>query len=200
MLKAKQIHFEASAESCALWVKSKTPWYAPRFLIRNKIRAATAEYRGLPGLLMKYFTINDDGTFGGLYFWKDAGSRDAFYTQERVAEITRKRGAEPKVTRLRLRQTWIRAYPVQGYEEHQDFWQGRWQLSFNEGTLNQSTYARLQKLAGVVGIFTLEEERNGKAFHAFLFDDKAQLEEPIHSEVPVIIVPMNDKKTDADSR
>lgn len=60
-------------------VKARTPWYAPRFLVRNRFEAAIPDYEVVPGLVRKYFTIADDGWLGGIYLWESRDAALAFY-------------------------------------------------------------------------------------------------------------------------
>jgi len=52
-------------------------------------KKAVPDYQRVPGLLRKYFTISDDGRFGGIYLWADRASADRFFNmawRERVAK------------------------------------------------------------------------------------------------------------------
>ena len=56
-------------------------------------------YRGLAGkgLISKHYLNGDAGT-GGVYFWESREAAEAWFTADRVAQLTEKFGAEPKLT------------------------------------------------------------------------------------------------------
>ena len=76
-------------------VRVKAPWYAPRFLIARKFRAAVPEYEAVAGLETKYFTISDDREFGGFYSWTTRAAAAAFYTDAWRRGICERRGTDP---------------------------------------------------------------------------------------------------------
>jgi hypothetical protein len=59
-------------------VRVKAPWYAASVFIRGKFRSAVPEYEAKRALETKYFTIADDGRFGGIYLWSTRADADAF--------------------------------------------------------------------------------------------------------------------------
>ena len=56
-------------------------------------------YRGLAkkGLIRKDYLNGDTGT-GGVYLWDSRASAEAWYTEERIAELTQRFGARPRLT------------------------------------------------------------------------------------------------------
>jgi hypothetical protein len=76
-------------------VRVHAPWYAPRFMIARKFRAAVPEYEQVAGLETKHFTISDDREFGGVYLWMTRGAADAFYTDVWRRDIHERRGVDP---------------------------------------------------------------------------------------------------------
>ena len=58
---------------------------------------AVPTYQKVPGLLRKYFTVNDTG-FGGMYLWKDRASAEAWYSPAWRARGKAAYGVEPQVT------------------------------------------------------------------------------------------------------
>ena len=56
-------------------------------------------YRGLAakGLIRKDYLNGDTGT-GGVYLWESRGSAEAWFTEERVAELTKRFGVKPRLT------------------------------------------------------------------------------------------------------
>jgi hypothetical protein len=56
-------------------------------------------YRGLAkkGLIRKDYLNGESGT-GGVYLWDSRESAEAWFTEERVAELTQRFGARPRLT------------------------------------------------------------------------------------------------------
>src|SRR6478672_6317444 len=56
-------------------------------------------YRGLAkkGLIRKDYLNGENGT-GGVYLWDSRESAEAWFTEERVAELTRRFGVRPRLT------------------------------------------------------------------------------------------------------
>src|SRR5438876_9511701 len=73
-------------------VRIPAPWYAPGFMIRRRFRQAAPEYQVLPGLMRKYFTLTDDGLFGGIYLWEGRKSVDAYFDDSWHARMLKKYG------------------------------------------------------------------------------------------------------------
>lgn len=57
-------------------------------------------YRGLAkkGLIRKDYLNGDSGT-GGVYLWHSRQAAEAWFTEERVAELTERFGVRPRLTR-----------------------------------------------------------------------------------------------------
>jgi hypothetical protein len=94
----------ARAEPVVTIVEVQSPWYAPDFLVRSKMRETEPLYEALPGLLFKYFTIAENGKYGGIYLWRDAATAKAWYSEAWFAEVLRKRGAPADVRFFQLRE------------------------------------------------------------------------------------------------
>lgn len=58
---------------------------------------AVPTYQAIPGLLRKYFTRSDKGTFGGVYLWKDEASAQAWFTQDWKDRVTKTYGQSAKI-------------------------------------------------------------------------------------------------------
>jgi opacity protein-like surface antigen len=56
--------------------KVKRPWYAADFLLHRGFRKSVPEYAALPGLITKFYSIAEDGRFGGVYLWTDRASAE----------------------------------------------------------------------------------------------------------------------------
>jgi hypothetical protein len=78
-------------------VRIPAPWYAPRFVIRRKFRAAIAEYERLADLERKYFTVSQRGEFGGIYLWRTRAAADAFYGPAWHARVRERYGKDTEV-------------------------------------------------------------------------------------------------------
>jgi hypothetical protein len=61
--------------------------------------ATAPTYRGLAGkgLIRKDYLNGENGT-GGVYLWDSRESAQAWFTEERVAELTKRFGARPRLT------------------------------------------------------------------------------------------------------
>jgi hypothetical protein len=81
-------------------VRIPAPWYAPRFMIARRFRAAVPDYEHLPGLVAKAFTIDDDRRFGGIYLWADRDTATAYYSPSWRADVRDRRGHDPDVVIL----------------------------------------------------------------------------------------------------
>lgn len=65
----------------------------------RKVFLSTApKYRGLPGLVRKYYLLSQDGsTVGGVYLWNSREEADALYTESWRAFVREKYGTDPSV-------------------------------------------------------------------------------------------------------
>jgi hypothetical protein len=81
-------------------VRVPRPWYAPRFVVRGKFRDAVPEYESIGPLLAKYFTISDDGQFGGLYLWATRADAERHFDAKWRADVRQRRGADAEVVIL----------------------------------------------------------------------------------------------------
>jgi hypothetical protein len=77
-------------------VIAKVPPGVPRAKLNEGIAASVPTYQKIPGLLAKFFTVNDD-TYGGAYLWKDRAAAEAWFTPELVARIKARSGVEPQI-------------------------------------------------------------------------------------------------------
>ena len=78
-------------------VEIPTPAGAPRARIEQGIRDSVPQYRKVPGLLRKYFTIGD-GTFGGVYLFESREAAQAWFGPAWRARVQATYGAPAKVT------------------------------------------------------------------------------------------------------
>ena len=79
-------------------VRVPKPWYAPRSVVVGKMRDTTPEYAKLPGLVFKAFSFERDSSdFGGIYFWRDRVSAEAWFNPAWFDRVRKERGAEARV-------------------------------------------------------------------------------------------------------
>lgn len=66
----------------------------------QEIFSSTAnKYRGVEGLIRKYYLLSEDGgTVGGVYLWKSREDAEQLYNDEWKRFILEKYGSEPSVT------------------------------------------------------------------------------------------------------
>ena len=74
----------------------------PKRTEEQAVKGGTASapiYRNLAakGLIRKDYLNGDAGT-GGVYLWDSRASAEAWYTQARIAELTERFGARPRLT------------------------------------------------------------------------------------------------------
>ncbi len=77
----------------------------PRPIDRAKARetflSTAPRYRGMPGLIRKYYFLSEDGArAGGVYLWQSRADADRLYTDDWKAFIRDKYGADPVLTYL----------------------------------------------------------------------------------------------------
>jgi hypothetical protein len=80
-----------------------TTFTLPKPITREEARSiflSTApKYRGVPGLLKKYYVLSQDGgTAGGVYLWNSKPEAVALYTESWRSFVREKYGTEPSVT------------------------------------------------------------------------------------------------------
>lgn len=88
----------AVAESpVATVVTVKTPPGLSRAKIEGGFRQAVPTYEKVPGLIRKYFTVNDE-VFGGMYLWKSRAAAEAWFNAQWRAKARATYGSDPTVT------------------------------------------------------------------------------------------------------
>jgi hypothetical protein len=74
----------------------------PPGFTRERIVAAmqstVPQYQRLPGLERKYFTLSDDGKFGGVYLFHSRGEAQAWFSDAWKAKSLATYGVSPTVT------------------------------------------------------------------------------------------------------
>jgi hypothetical protein len=75
----------------------KTPPGITRAMVEQGFTKAIPLYEKIPGLIRKYFTVNDDG-FGGMYLWKNRASAEAWYSAAWREQCKARYGSECQLT------------------------------------------------------------------------------------------------------
>ena len=65
--------------------------------LAGEFKAAVPTYQKIPGLLRKHFTVSKEGTFGGVYLWKDEASARAWFNDAWHARVVKTYGQDAKM-------------------------------------------------------------------------------------------------------
>ena len=79
-------------------VKFKLPSGTSFQQAEEAFRASAPKYRGLPGLVRKYYLYGEDGVAGGVYLWESRAAAERVYDEAWRKMIAERYGAEPSVT------------------------------------------------------------------------------------------------------
>lgn len=84
--------------NCIVVVQFDLPKRSEEAAIKGGTGSAPT-YRDLAGrgLIRKDYLNGDAGT-GGVYLWRDKASAEAWFTETRIAELTERFGAKPRLT------------------------------------------------------------------------------------------------------
>lgn len=79
-------------------VRVAKPWYAPRALVTSRMRDTIDQYARLPGLLFKAYSFEQaTGDYGGVYFWKNRRTAEAWFNESWHARVRAERGVDGRV-------------------------------------------------------------------------------------------------------
>ena len=82
-------------------VEFKLPQPIPSSKAKEIFLSTAEKYKGLPGLIRKYYFVTTDGAAaGGVYLWKTKEDADRLYTDEWKAFVRGKYGSEPTLRYL----------------------------------------------------------------------------------------------------
>jgi hypothetical protein len=82
-------------------VEFKLPHPISKEQARDTFLSTAPRYKGLPGLIRKYYFLVPDGTkAGGVYLWASREDADRLYTEEWRAFVKGKYGSDPVLTYL----------------------------------------------------------------------------------------------------
>ena len=79
----------------------KLPQPMTRAQAREVFLSTAPRYKGLTGLIRKYYILSEDGaTAGGVYLWRSRAEADRMYTEEWKRFVREKYGTDPMLTYL----------------------------------------------------------------------------------------------------
>ena len=78
-------------------VEISIPPGVTRERLATEFAAAVPTYQKLPGLLRKHFIVSAQGTFGGVYLWKDEASARAWFNDAWRSRVVKTYGQEAKI-------------------------------------------------------------------------------------------------------
>ena len=81
----------------AVVVSIPLPSGIPREQAIAAMQKSVPQYQALPGLARKYFTLSDDGRFGGIYLWNSRAEAQAWFSDGWRAKAAATYGAAPEV-------------------------------------------------------------------------------------------------------
>ena len=82
-------------------VEFKLPQSISVATARETFLSTAPKYKGMPGLIRKYYFLSQDGTkAGGIYLWASRADADRVYTDDWKAFVRDKYGSEPSLTFL----------------------------------------------------------------------------------------------------
>ncbi|MBI3435952.1 MAG: YdhR family protein [Proteobacteria bacterium] len=65
----------------------------------RRFASSAPKYRGLPGLIRKYYVLSDDGTVaGGIYLWESRAAGERVYSGEWRERVNALYAAAPTIT------------------------------------------------------------------------------------------------------
>ena len=89
---------DAQAAPVVVIVRVPKPWYAPQSVVVGKMRDTIPQYERLPGLVFKAYAFErESNDFGGLYFWRDRASAQAWFSSAWFERVRRERGVDAQV-------------------------------------------------------------------------------------------------------
>ena len=82
----------------AVLVAIPIPAAMPRPALVAEFEKSVPQYRQLPGLVRKYYTIGDDNRAGGIYLFASRAAAEAWFTPEWRAMVQARWGSPPVVS------------------------------------------------------------------------------------------------------
>ena len=90
----------AAAEPVAVLIAIPIPATLPQEKLRGLFAASQPEFRVLPGLIRKYYTIGDDNTGGGLYLFTSRAAAEAHFNAAWKEGVLKRWGQPAAITYL----------------------------------------------------------------------------------------------------
>jgi hypothetical protein len=79
-------------------VRFKLPSTVKAEDVAELFKGSAPKYRGLSGLVRKYYLYNESGVGGGVYLWESRAAAERVYTAEWKKMIADRYGAEPEIS------------------------------------------------------------------------------------------------------
>jgi len=77
-------------------VRFRLPEGTTRDDAKAMFEKSAPNYRGVPGLIRKYYLYGDDRTGGGVYLWNSREAAERFYSEAWKSTIAQRYGAQPE--------------------------------------------------------------------------------------------------------
>lgn len=78
-------------------VRFRLPQGTSRDDAKAMFEKSAPNYRGIPGLVRKYYLYGDDQTGGGVYLWSSREVAERFYSDSWKNTIAQRYGAQPEI-------------------------------------------------------------------------------------------------------
>ncbi len=78
-------------------VRFRLPQGTSREDAKAMFEKSAPNYRGIPGLVRKYYLYGDDQTGGGVYLWSSRDAAERFYSNSWRSTIAQRYGAQPEI-------------------------------------------------------------------------------------------------------
>jgi hypothetical protein len=78
-------------------VRFRLPQGTTRDDAKVMFEKSAPNYRGVPGLVRKYYLYGDDQTGGGVYLWSTREAAERFYSDSWKNTIAQRYGAQPEI-------------------------------------------------------------------------------------------------------
>jgi hypothetical protein len=79
-------------------VRFRLPEGTTRDDAKAMFEKSAPNYRGVPGLVRKYYLYGDDRTGGGVYLWNSLEAADRFYSDAWKSTIAQRYGSQPEIS------------------------------------------------------------------------------------------------------
>jgi heme-degrading monooxygenase HmoA len=182
------------------------PWYAPKFVVKSKMKDSIPEYSGIPGLNRKIYSIESDtGLFGGIYLWENQKSANDWFTPAWFERVNKKYGGDNKVPILPA--IFIHGKDTSKSTSLNENWASVKSFAVGTDSISklpkyfESKISNLEKKTGYLGLWVADESANRIKIITLWSDedsmnsvDLSELvsqnwkeEESIQTKVPIVI-------------